>query len=138
MNAQACLKSIAPFAAALFISVAGPAHSDETADAEAAQDSPRAVIKFADLGGIKDWRATDRKTLYVEGRNNQWFKITLFSSCSGLRFAETIGFVTEANGDLDKFSSVLVKGRRCTFKSFEAVDGPPKKNKAELNVEEGP
>jgi len=103
--------------------LANTAHSDEDA-----ADTPRAVIKFADHGGINDWRATDRKTLYVEGRHGDWFKATVFGTCPGLRFTDTIGFETESNGDLDVFSAVLVNGRRCAFRTFEAVDGPPKKN----------
>ncbi len=49
----------------------------------------------------------------------------------GLRFTDTIGFITEANGHLDKFSAVLVDGRRCAFRTFEPVDGPPKKQPKE-------
>lgn len=87
----------------------------------------RAVIHFADLGGIKDWRAVDRKTLYIEGRNRRWFKVTFMGPCTGIMFTEAIGFVTDATGDLDKFSAVFVDGRRCHFRTFEPADGPPKK-----------
>lgn len=96
---------------------------------EAEANPKRAVIHFADLGGIKDWRAVDRETLYVEGRNKRWFKVTFMGPCTGIMFTETIGFATDATGDLDKFSSVFVGGRQCHFRTFEPADGPPKKKK---------
>lgn len=107
--------------AAILILVAGTAHAEQT-DC----NPKRAVIHFADLGGIKDWRAVDRETLYIEGRNKRWFKATFMGPCTGIMFIDAIAFVTGPSGDLDKFCSIFVDGRRCHFRTFEPVDGPPK------------
>lgn len=84
----------------------------------------RASIAFADLGGIKDWRSDSSDELYVESIHNKWYKATFFGPCFDLPFADRIAFVTEPDGSLDKFSSILVDGHRCHFRTFEAVDGP--------------
>ena len=50
----------------------------------------------------------------------------------GLRFAEHIGFETEASGSFSKFSSITVEGRKCPLTSLEKSDAPPsKKDKKE-------
>jgi len=88
-----------------------------------------AQIPFANNGGINDWRAENDRVLYVQGQNRQWYKAELMSDCIGLRFAERIGFDTEASGAFNKFSSVKVEGRTCAVTSFEKSDAPPKKEK---------
>jgi hypothetical protein len=88
-----------------------------------------AEIPFADKGGIQDWRADNDRVLYVQGQNRQWYKAELMSDCIGLRYAERIGFDTEASGAFNKFSSIKVEGRDCPVSSFEKSDPPPKKEK---------
>ena len=83
-------------------------------------------ISFARMGGIQDWRADGEKALYVQGRDRQWYHATLMSPCIGLNFAEHIGFVTEPNGSLDKFSAILVDHRECNITSLVKSDLPPK------------
>ncbi|MDX1581387.1 MAG: DUF6491 family protein [Alphaproteobacteria bacterium] len=99
--------------------------------AEAAGEGKSASIPFADLGNIDDWRAWNSRTLYVEAATGQWYKATFFSPCHSVPFAETIAFVTEPDGSLDKFSSILVDGEQCRFRTFEKIDGPPKRDKPE-------
>lgn len=105
-------------------------HASSQADPEngASQNhSPSArpaVINFVDMGGIRNWRAVDNETLLVEGRNNQWFKATMFGPCPGLPFASAIGFITDFSNSLDRFSSIYVDGQRCTFRTFEKIDPP--------------
>lgn len=125
--------AILVLASAVFMGFLTRAAFGEEAHGEEEPNPKRAVIHFADLGGIKDWRAVDRETLYVEGRNNRWFKVTFMGPCTGIMFTETIGFATDATGDLDKFSSIFVDGRQCHFRTFEAADDPPKKKKKKEN-----
>jgi len=101
--------------------------------ANVASADKRAVIRFADLGGIRDWRADGGDAIFVEGRNRQWYRGTFFGPCHGLRFTETIAFITEADGSLDKFSSIWVDGQRCHFKSFYRVSGPDSKDLYEVD-----
>ena len=84
----------------------------------------RAMIPFVDIGGIENWRAPDDNTLLIEARNGQWYIAELFGPCFGLSRAVTIGFVTNHDGSLDSFSSILVEGDRCYFRSFEEIPTP--------------
>ncbi len=86
---------------------------------------PGAVLRFADLGGIRDWRSVDNgKAVLIEGRHGQWYRATFFGSCTSLPFANTIAFATDATGDLDKFSSIVTRNERCYFRTFERVPAP--------------
>ena len=91
----------------------------------AAMASGRTVIHFADLGGIKDWRPVG-DDLFIEGTNGRWYRATFWGKCHQLRFSETIGFITEPTGELDKFSSIIAHGERCWFKTFERSEPPPR------------
>jgi len=84
----------------------------------------RVVISFADLGGIRDWRPGPDGTLLVQSLHRKWYRATFFGSCPEVRFTDTIAFVTEPDGSLDKFSSILVDGRRCWFRTFSEVTDP--------------
>lgn len=99
-------------ASALLIVGAAPAHASPSA------------LHFADLGGIRNFQADGDRGIYIEGRNRQWYHAEFFAPCIELRFHESVGFVIEPYGDLDKFSSIIVGGERCYFKSFERSEGP--------------
>ncbi|MBN1238963.1 MAG: hypothetical protein JXB36_10700 [Gammaproteobacteria bacterium] len=87
--------------------------------------SDRAVIHFADLNGsIRNWRADTDEAILIEGANRQWYRAEFFAPCVGLRFATTVAFVTDSLGNLDRFSSILVEGERCWFKTFERTNDP--------------
>ena len=97
----------------LALSAMAPVHGDDAV-----------AIHFADLGGIKDWRSGRDGELLIEGRNGNWYRATFFGPCYELKFVDTIAFVTDSSGDLDRFSSVLVDGHRCWFRSFEPTIKP--------------
>jgi hypothetical protein len=90
----------------------------------------RAVIHFVDYGGIRNWRADNDQSLLIEAENGNWYKATFFGPCIGLRFANTIGFVSDASGSVDKFSSIVVRepahmAMECHFREFSQLPGPP-------------
>lgn len=92
----------------------------------------RAVIPFADYGGIRNWRADDDKELFIEARNDKWYKATFFGPCWGLRSAVGIGFVTDMGSSVDRYSSIIVRRPgngtvECHFRTFEELPGPPPK-----------
>ncbi|HEX7115507.1 MAG TPA: DUF6491 family protein [Steroidobacter sp.] len=91
---------------------------------EAGESAKPARIPFANLGGIRNWRATDWDTLYVQARNGQWYRAELMGPCPGLDFAHTIGFVLEPTGSFDSFSSILVDGEQCRLKSLVRSEPP--------------
>jgi hypothetical protein len=84
----------------------------------------RVAIPFAELGNIKGWHAENSEELYVENLHGQWFRITFWSPCNQLPFAIGIAFVTDSIGSLDKYSSILVNGESCWFRTFEKSAEP--------------
>jgi hypothetical protein len=93
----------------------------------AAADEQRAVLRFADMNGIKDWRPTKADgadAILIEGRNGTWYRATFWAPCPEVRFAPTVAFVTDTLGNLDRFTSILGEGRRCDFRTFERTEDP--------------
>ena len=86
------------------------------------EGSRHASIDFVSLGGIDDWRAQGDDAMLIKGLNGSWYRAEFSMPCSGIKFRERVAFVTDGSDRLDKFSSVLVDGQRCWFRSFEKVD----------------
>jgi hypothetical protein len=83
-------------------------------------------IAFADHGGIKDWQADGNAGIWIQDIHRKWYYARFMSPCYELKFAERVGFVTGPGGQLDRFSSVKVRGEpRCVFSSFDENAGPP-------------
>lgn len=90
----------------------------------------RQEIHFIQYGGVRDWRALNDDAIYIEGRNGRWYEATFFGPCSGLRFADRVGFVADAGGTLDRFGSIVVRApgfglTECHFRTFKEVAEPP-------------
>ena len=102
--------------------VAAPAAYAQSQGVDAPQE---ASIPFVNHGGIRDWRSGDRDTLYIQGRNRQWYEATLMAPAHELPFAWAIGFDTGPMDRLDRFSSIIVRGQRYPIVSLVKVDGPP-------------
>jgi len=112
-------------AAAVTAPAASPAPNPAAAADTAAPKE--ASIPFANHGGIYNWGVVDNRTLLIQGRNRKWYKATLFAPCIDLPFAQTIGFKTNASGSFDKFSSIVVRRRRCSLTSLVEIPPPVKK-----------
>ena len=82
-------------------------------------------IPFVSHGGVKDWRAVDDHTLYIEATGGQWFKATTMGDCIGLNFADKIGFDGGGTDTFDKFSRLIVRGQPCPIETLVKVDAPP-------------
>jgi len=110
---------------------AAPAASSAPDAAAGTSTAPpkEASIPFANHGGISNWGVVDNRTLLIQGRSRQWYKATLFAPCIDLPFAQTIAFKTHG-GSFDKFSSIIVRGRRCSLSSMVEIPPPVKKPKS--------
>jgi hypothetical protein len=86
-------------------------------------------IPFVNHGGIRDWRATDDHTLYIQAQNQQWYKATTVGDCIGLDFEDRIGFDAGATDTFDKFSRLVVRGQPCPIQSLEKIAGKPPSSK---------
>jgi hypothetical protein len=111
--------------AALVLGLAGSAaHADPKGPLP-----PQASIPFVNHNGIRDWHAADSRTLYVQDARRQWYRATLFAPCFDLPFAQAIGFETRGVDTFDRFSSIRVRGERCSVSSLEVSGAPPAKAK---------
>jgi hypothetical protein len=90
---------------------------------------PQASIPFVNHNGIRDWHAADSRTLYVQDQRRQWYRATLFAPCFDLPFAQAIGFETRGIDTFDRFSTIRVRGERCSVSSLEKSEAPPAKAK---------
>ncbi|MDT9600976.1 DUF6491 family protein [Sphingosinicella rhizophila] len=98
----------------------------------AAKPAPEARIPFVNHGGIRNWRAIDRDTLYIEDSHRRWYRAELMGPCFDLGFTERIGFETRGNDTFDRFSTIRVGRDRCPVQSLVAVPGPPPKKAKRL------
>ena len=115
------MRTIAWLAAASFLA----ASAISPALADPPKKAPDVSIPFVSHGGVKDWRAVDDHTLYIEATGGQWFKATTMGACIGLDFADKIGFDGGGTDTFDKFSRLIVRGQPCPIQTLEKVDGPP-------------
>lgn len=104
---------------------------------QAGQPNKRTAIHFADLGNVWSWHASNANEMYIQSNDKKWYRVTFWSPCYELPYAISVAFVTEPNGDLSSYSSVLVRGERCWFKTFERSEGPPSKAKKQHGANEG-
>ncbi len=94
-----------------------------------AGEAPQARIPFANHGSIENWQADGGNAIYLEGPRRQWYRGEFLGYCPDIGIATTIGFETNAGGDFDNFSTILVRGHRCALKSLVKSAPPPRKAK---------
>lgn len=105
------------------------AHSEEAASNSAsaqAQARSDASIPFVNHGGVRDWKSVGDDVIYVQDAHRNWYRATLMGPSPDLPFATAIGFETRGLDRLDRFSSILISGRRYAIKSFTTSGPPPK------------
>ncbi len=115
---KTCLTLAAALAALPLAAAAAPARAPAQAQAS---------IPFVNHGGIRDWRAGDADTLYVQDRGRTWYRAELMGPCLDLPFAQAIGFETRGVDRFDRFSTIQVRGQRCAVQSLVRSDPPPPK-----------
>jgi uncharacterized protein DUF6491 len=118
----------AGIAAALSLSAA--AATDALADEPAQSPGSNDVsIPFANHGGIRDWQADRDRGLWIQDSFGKWYYATVMSPCTGLNFANRIGFDTRPAGSFDKFSYILVpREGRCAIQTLRPSGAPPTKH----------
>lgn len=128
------LAAVAPVAANAAPAQASAAHSGaaqaNTARSGAAQaDRPigqDATIPFINIGqSIRNWQPDGTDGLYIQDTRRNWYRASIIGPCTGLPFAQRIGFITRGMDQLDRFSAILVDGERCTFSALVTSNPPP-------------
>ena len=68
------------------------------------------------------WQPVSDFTLLLEARLNDWYLIEVDGPCSGLPWANKIGFNQTMNALQARFDSVVVEGLPCRIRSIRPVD----------------
>jgi len=92
--------------------------------------APETKIPFVRSQGVLDWKPHSDKGLYLRGTDGKWYYAKMMGSCPRLVTANTLGFETNAGGDLDRYSAVRAQGWRCPLESVTRSDAPPPKVKS--------
>jgi len=112
-------------------SSAGEGEQVNTFTREEKQDS---VVIHSSMGSpdIKNWRVVDNKTLIIETYRHGDLLATFASPCSGIRFANSLGFSTMGPFELDKSTRIILPdGRWCSIKTLEPYVKLEQKEEAE-------
>jgi hypothetical protein len=99
-----------------------------------ASAAPAAIGQEARIGSasslhIRDFRAEGRNAIYIQDRSRNWYRATFATPCFGLPFARSVAVDTRLSRNLDRFSTLLVRGQRCQLNSFIRIAAPPRKVK---------
>jgi Family of unknown function (DUF6491) len=121
-------------AAAVALAADDPTPPPASSAAAASAPAAEAQISFAKRN-IWNWQVVDDQTVLIQDQGRRWYKATLFNHCIGLPFANAIAFDSNPGGTFDKFSAILVRGRRCPLISLVETAAPPKKLKAKKPVQ---
>lgn len=118
------------FGTACLFLLSGMIAAAALADTPAAAPAPQqAQIPFAKKN-IWNWQVVDDKTVLIQDLSRKWYKATLLGDCINLGFAQRLGFDSGPTDTFDKFSAILVEGRRCQVTSLVSTAAPPKKSKS--------
>jgi hypothetical protein len=96
---------------------AGP-HGDATAEAS---------IPFVASNGISEWRVAGAGAVYIRSISGHWYLARTMNRCSALQSAITLGFVTSALGELNRYGAILAEEQRCPLGSLVRSEPPPRK-----------
>jgi hypothetical protein len=74
---------------------------------------------------IEDWKALSNEALIIRTNDGRRYRATLMGKCIGLKFTDTIAFVTRGERTVDRFAGIMLPdGSRCYFKTLEAISQP--------------
>jgi hypothetical protein len=101
---------------------AAPAPATPPASAPAAEE---ARIPFPRFGGVRSFRTVGDDIVYLQDRHRNWYRAELAGSCVGLPMALRIGLDSRFGDVLERGSTLIVDGDRCTVSSLVRIDAPP-------------
>lgn len=107
-----------------------PAYAEEQPESEQAPVAFNVIetdvrVPFADVR-VRDYQVARDDSLILRAGANRWYRATIWEPCaSDLRWAwDRIGLDTTPSGTLDKFSTVIVRGRRCPIRTLDRIERP--------------
>jgi len=93
--------------------------------APAAPQAEQARIPFPRYGGVRNFRSVGEDVLYLQDARRNWYRAELVGPCHGLPFALRIGIDTRFGSMLERGSTLIVDGDRCTVVSLVRSAAPP-------------
>jgi hypothetical protein len=109
--------------AILFLACAAAAVPAFAAPGPPADEQAR--IPFPRYGGVRNFRAVEDGVVYLQDARRAWYRAELAGPCQGLRWALRIGLDTRFGSMLERGSTLIVDGDRCTVTSLVRSAGPP-------------
>lgn len=107
-------------------------------DAEAAKFvvlEQNASIPFAD--NISGFNVAEDGSVLIRTGPNQVYRAVIWASCArDVRFENDIGIDHRGGSRVDRFSTLIIDGRRCPIESLDRIE-PPKRAEAPATAEPG-
>lgn len=118
---------------------AGPLDAEPAPPAQVAgpASSPATVTPGDAVQGyrIEDWKVLSNQSLVIRTNDGKRYRATLMARCIGLKFTDTIAFVTRGERTVDRYAGIMLPdGSRCYFKTFEAISQPTDSREAPLTA----
>ncbi|MFM5947847.1 MAG: DUF6491 family protein [Novosphingobium sp.] len=93
-------------------------------------------IPFPGESTILSFEADEDVGVWLEDHHHRWYYVKLIGLCTGLSFARQIGFNTNGLSRFDRFSSILVEGRKCKVESVVTAEMPlPRSERMRLKAQ---
>jgi hypothetical protein len=86
-----------------------------------------ASIPFVASNGISEWRVAGPGAVYIRSISGHWYLARTMNRCSALDSAITLGFVTSAFGELNRYGAILAEEQRCPIESLVRSEPLPSK-----------
>ena len=96
------------------------------ATAEPSRPAGETAIPYVSSSRVIEWRVVADNALYIRGSNGDWYFVRTSNRCTRLHAATSLGFVTSALDQLDRFGAILAQGQRCPVASVVRAAPPPK------------
>lgn len=94
---------------------------------------PESGAFATDHSQLRNWLADGERGIWIQASDLRWFYARFAHACHGLIATNSLVLDTGGSDTIDSNSAVLLPGReRCTMRSFEPSDGPPKDRNAEV------
>ena len=93
-------------------------------------------IPFPGDSTILSYEPDQDAGIWLEDRHHRWYYAKLIGPCTGLSYSRNIGFSTNGLSRFDRFSSLVVDGRRCKVQSVVTAAMPlPRSERLRLKAE---
>ena len=116
------------------VSIAAPVTAKKPMDRLWPELGVESRINFPNNGAIRNFEADGSEGIWLEDRQRRWYYADFIGNCQQLNFAQAIGFDTRGSSSLDRFSTIIVSGERCSIASLVTANKPlPRKERRRIH-----